>query len=119
MITLVYKIVFFLWNMFAPEQAKAEMQKALKDFVNVLVLLIALSFVFGAGFFAGTYFLGQWLLLHIQQAFICYCLAGIVSLFFTLLISGIVFRYLIVGFFERLHDKGNDILTAFTPHRKV
>ncbi len=85
----------------------------------MLVLLIALSFVFGAGFFAGTYFLGQWLLEHIQQAFICYFVGGIVSLFFTILVSGIVFRYLIAGFFERLHNKGNDILTAFTPHKKV
>gem|GEM_PF-2707025 len=119
MITLVYKIVFFLWNMLAPEQAKAGMQKAVKDFVNVMMLLMVLSFVFGAGCFAGTYFLGQWLARHIEQTFICYFIAGVVALFFTFLTAGIVFRYLVSGFFERLHDKGNEILTAFSPHKKV
>jgi uncharacterized membrane protein len=117
--TWIYKIVFFLWNVFAPERAKAEMQKVIKDFVHVVLLMIVLAFVFGAGFFACAYFLGQWLAIHIEQTFICYLIACTVSLFLTLVVSGIVFRYLIAGFFERLHDKGNDIIEAFTPHKKL
>ncbi len=119
MFAWIYKIVFFLWNVFAPEHAKAEMEKVIKDFVHVVLLMIVLSFVFGAVFFAGAYFLGQWLSAHIEQTFVCYLIACTVSLSITLTLYGIVFRYLISGFFERLHDKGNDIIKAFTPHKKI
>jgi hypothetical protein len=119
MFAWIYKIVFFFWNAFAPERAKEEMQKVIKDFLGVVVLMIIIAFVFGAGFFAGTYFLGQWLSVKIEQSFIAYFIACIVSLFFTLLSFVLVFRFLISGFVQRLHHQGNQIVQAFTPHKKV
>jgi uncharacterized protein YqhQ len=119
MFAWIYKIIFFLWNTFAPQRAKEEMQKMLKDFAQVVLFMVLLSFVFGAVFFAGTYFLAQWLSNHISQTFICYLLSSVVSLFLTIVFAGFVFRAIITGFFERLQDKGNDIVEAFTPHKKL
>lgn len=119
MFAWIYKIVFFFWNTFAPERAKEAMQKVIKDFVRIVLAMVLLSFVFGAGFFAGTYFLGQWLSVHIEQTFICYLIAGAVSLFLTLVLAAVVFRFIISGFFKRLHEEGNDIVQSFTPHKKL
>ncbi|MDB5258124.1 MAG: hypothetical protein JWM14_2819 [Chitinophagaceae bacterium] len=119
MFAWIYKIVFFFWNTFAPERAKEAMQKVIKDFMHMVLLLVFLSFVFGAGFFVGTYFLGLWLSSHIEQTFICYLIACTVAFFFTLVLAVVVFRSIISGFFERLHEEGNDIVEAFTPHKKL
>ncbi len=113
MITLLSKVVWFLWTTFASDQAKADMQLVAKDFVKVLVLLLTLSFGFAVLFFVGLYFLAQWLRLHIDQAFICYVIATVLSLFFTSVAMIILFRYIILGFLKRAQDKGNDILNTF------
>jgi len=114
MIEIISRVVWFLWTTFAPDQAKADMQLIAKDFVKVLVLLMSLSFVFGVLFFAGLYFFAQWLLLYIDQVFVCYFIATIMSLFFTVLGIFILFRYIILSFLKRANNKGNEILNAFT-----
>ncbi len=114
MLVFITKIVWFLWSTFAPEQAKADMNAIAKDFAKVLLLLLSLSFIIGACFFAGLYFLAQWLLLSIDHTVICYFIATIVSLFFTALIIMTSFRFIIVGFLRRANEKGNDVLNAFT-----
>jgi hypothetical protein len=118
MIALITKIVWFFWSLFAPEQAKADLELVAKDFVNVLVRLVLWSFALGIVFFAGTYFLGQWLMGYIPLSWVCFFISAIVSLFFTLLIGGTIFRYLIGGFFVRLNHKGNEILKAFSILKK-
>jgi hypothetical protein len=114
MITWITKLVWFLWTTFAPEQAKADMQTIAKDFAKVLLLLLALSFAFGMLFFAGLYFLAQWLLLYINFVFVCYLLATIVSLFVISVVMVLLVRSIVMNFLKRTQDKSNDILQAFT-----
>jgi uncharacterized protein HemY len=114
MISFVSKVIWFIWSSFAPEQAKADLESVFKDFFKMLALLILLAFAFGAAFFAGLYFLAQWLITYIEYPIACYFIAASVSMLFTLLTIVVLFRYIIMRFLKRAHNKGDNILNAFT-----
>ena len=112
--SLLTKIALFLWTLFAPEKAKAELESILKEFLQVMFWLLLLTFLLGAAFFAGTYYLGKALNESIDFSFVSYSLSAITSLSVTLVTGILLFRFIIRRAIKRILDKGNHILSAFS-----
>ena len=112
--SLFTKIGLFLWTLFAPEKAKAEVENIMKEFVSVMVCLLFLTFLLGVAFFAGTYYLGKILNESIAIAFLSYLLSALISFLITLISGIFLFRFIIRRAIKRILDKGNHILSAFS-----
>lgn len=115
--SLFTKIGLFLWTLFAPEKAKAEVESIMKEFVRVMLWLLFLTFLLGVAFFAGTYYLGKEINSHLDAAFLSYLLSALTSFFATLLTGILLFRFIIRRAIKRILDKGNHILSAFSQKR--
>jgi len=112
--SLFSKLGLFLWTLFAPEKAKAEVESIMKEFVSVMLWLLFIVFLLGIGFFAGIYYLGKEIHHSIDSTFLSYLLST-VCMFFTTLLTGIlVFRFMIRRAIKRILDKGNHIVSAFS-----
>ena len=114
---LFTKIGLFLWALFAPEKAKAEVESIMKEFVKVMLGLLLLTFLLGVAFFAGTYYLGKAINGYIDVAFLSYLLAALTSFFLTLLAGILLFRFVIRTAIKRILNKGNHIVSAFSPKK--
>ncbi len=112
--SLFTKIGLFLWTLFAPEKAKAEVESIMKEFVSVMLWLLFLTFLLGVAFFAGTYYLGKALNEAIDMAFVSYLLSALMTFFITLVTGILLFRFVIRRAIKRILDKGNHILSAFS-----
>jgi hypothetical protein len=111
--SMVSQIVWFLWSTFAPEQAQEEAKNIVKDFIRVLIWMIVISFLLGALSFAGTYFLAQWMLASLQHAVLCYFIASVFTLFFTLIFLFVGLKFLVNSFIVRTKEKSQHIVEAF------
>ncbi|MDF2455757.1 MAG: hypothetical protein K0R51_1750 [Cytophagaceae bacterium] len=112
--SLFTKIGLFLWALFAPEKAKAEVESIMKEFVRVMLWLLFLTFLLGVAFFAGTYYLGKALKEAIDTAFVSYLLSALITFFITLVTGILIFRFIIRRAIKRIMDKGNHILSSFS-----
>lgn len=117
--SLFTKIGLFLWTLFAPEKAKAEVESIMKEFVHVMLWLLLITFLLGVAFIAGTYYLGGALNQSIDIAFVSYLLSAFMTFCITLVTGIIIFRFIIRRAIKRIIDKGNHILSAFTQEKKV
>lgn len=112
--SLFSKLGLFLWTLFAPEKAKAEVESIMKEFVSVMLWVLFIVFLLGVSFFAGIYYLGEVFHQSITSGLLSYLLSTVCMFFITLLTGILLFRFLIRRAIKRIMDKGNHIVSAFS-----
>ena len=111
--SVIVKVIWILWNAFAPESAKVMLGSVAKDLIKILTLIIVACLLSGFVFFAGSYFFAQGLLLYINYPVICYLISIPVCFILTIMGMYILFRYIIRKIIKRAQTKGGVILNNF------